>query len=572
MRRTLIRLTGAAALCLTGLARPAFASPEWIIEKMSGALRPEVGWAQIRSQLLTVFYMSNPDERGVTAQGIDNLRRIAAAQQRSRAMEQILAYDLDGDGAVTRDEITAVMQPRARQMIHVNGVQLEPTQQQVRLQLDKLVADVLKADVDGNGVITAAEIAQDAQQQTDQASSGWRQGATSQYVPMTLDRDGDGAVSLAEYEAAMREQFDAIDRDRDGVISAAEIADVAMRLKEARETLQRARAAQARREALASAVIGCDVPAPPRDARLVLLGAAKGRALSKTWIGSQDQLTSVVSVEIAPGPEPLYLVLASGSAMIWDIVGATERIAGVAAHGEAVLGSQDGTRPQRRIASRVIEGLPPRAKPLVGVIGVPREKVRFTAHTGCLVPATEATLKDDSAQDSAAMLLGRAADEIGGEYSAGTFRVPAARHFPDRPVRNAINLPKDGLGEMLWREARDDYPAGLAQIEPGSIVSAHQAGSYSVLPGRAGLAELVDRGALRITSMSHGIRIENGNYSPFTSPDRFRITEKLRLPAGASGTLTLPSDVPPPDGAFGDACVLTEPDMKPVGGSRPDCK
>ena len=219
MRRTLIRLTGAAALCLAGPVTPALASPEWIIEKMSGMLRPEVGWAQMRSQLLTAFYMSNPDERGVTAEGIDNLRKITAAQQRSRAMAQILAYDLNGDGAVTRDEITAVMQPGARQLIHVNGVQLEPTQQQVRLQLEKLVADALKPDVDRDGVITAAEILQAGQEQADQASSSWRQNAASQYVPMTLDRDGDGAVSLAEYEAAVREQFDAIDRDRDGVIS-----------------------------------------------------------------------------------------------------------------------------------------------------------------------------------------------------------------------------------------------------------------------------------------------------------------------------------------------------------------
>jgi hypothetical protein len=319
-------------------------------------------------------------------------------------------------------------------------------------------------------------------------------------------------------------------------------------------------------------VIGCDVPAPPRDARLVVLGAAKGKALSKAWIGSQDQLSYVATVEIAPGPEPLYLVLASGSAMIWDLVGATERIAGVVAHGEAALGREDDARRQQRAVSRFVEGLPSRAKPLVGVIGVAREKVRFTAHTGCLMPATEATLKDNSAQDSAALLLGRAADEIGGEYSAGTFRVPAARHFPDRPVRNAIGLPKEGRGELLWREVQEEYPSGIAQIDPASIVSAHQVGSYSVLPGLAGLAELVDMGALRITGKSNGLRIQNGNYKPFTTPDRFRITEKLRLPAGATGTFTLPSDVPPPDGEFGDVCVLTEPDMKPVSGSRTNCK
>src|SRR3954468_11697447 len=156
MRRKLIGLGGAAVLCL-GLTTPALASPEWIVERMSGLLRADVGWAQMRSHLMTAFYASNPDERGVTAQGIDNLRRISAAQRRSQAMSQILNYDLDGDGAVSRDEIIAVMQPRARQMIHANGVQLQPTPQQVSLQLDKLVAEALKPDADRNGIITAAE-------------------------------------------------------------------------------------------------------------------------------------------------------------------------------------------------------------------------------------------------------------------------------------------------------------------------------------------------------------------------------------------------------------------------------
>jgi hypothetical protein len=55
------------------------------------------------------FFQSNPDERGVSAQGIDDLRKIAVAQRRSQTIAQILAYDLDGDGSVTKEEITVAM-------------------------------------------------------------------------------------------------------------------------------------------------------------------------------------------------------------------------------------------------------------------------------------------------------------------------------------------------------------------------------------------------------------------------------------------------------------------------------
>jgi Ca2+-binding EF-hand superfamily protein len=555
MRLKLVHLLSASAVCLGSLVTPARSSSEWIVARMGNTLHANVTWELVRSHMLAAFYASNPDDRGVTMQGIDNLRKISTAQWRSQVISQILVYDLDGNGNVTKEEITTAMEPRARQMINANGVQLEPSPQQVRLQLEKLVSDALKPDANRDGVITAAEIEQEAQKQAQQTSISWQQGFASQLVPMTLDSNGDGAVSLAEYEAAVREQFDAIDQDRDGRISADETAAVSKRLNEARQATQRVREAQDRKRRLEAAKVGCDVPAAPSGVKTVLLGAHQGKALSNAWIGTQDRVTYVTTVEIAPGGEALYLVLASGRAMIWDIVGATERIVGVVAHAETAVdaGTQGG------------------GKPLVGILGVPRERIRFTAHPGCLIPPTDPTMKDGSAQESAALLLGRAVDEIGGEYSAGTFRVPAVRHFPDRPVRNSIQLPKEGLGELLWRDVREDFPAGIAQIDAGSVVSAHPVKRYSVLPDRAGLAELVDTGSLAITGTSRGIRINGGDFKPFTLPDRFRISGKLRLPAGAAGTFILPRQTPPPEGDLSAVCVLSEADMKPISGSKAGC-
>src|SRR5215218_4673863 len=78
---------------------------------------------------------------------------------------------------------------------------------------------------------------------------GWQQNA-AQFVPMTLDSDGDGVVSMAEYEAAVREQFNHVDKDRDGRISASEFSEFGNRLNEARQAAQRAREAQIRKQRL----------------------------------------------------------------------------------------------------------------------------------------------------------------------------------------------------------------------------------------------------------------------------------------------------------------------------------
>jgi hypothetical protein len=256
---------------------------------------------------------------------------------------------------------------------------------------------------------------------------------------------------------------------------------------------------------------------------------------------------------------------------MWDIVGATERIAGILAHAETAVDKANDGRAQQRVAAVNAAGPQRGARPLVGVMGVPREMIHFTAHTGCLVPASETTMKDGSAQEIAALLLGRAADEIVGEYSAATFRVPWARHFADGRVHNAIQLPKGGLGEMLWREVQEDHAAGIAQIDVDAVIAAHPVKRYTVLPGRAGLAELVDAGALTIAGMSRGVRINGGDFKPFTSPDKFRIADKVRLPAGVAGTFILPRGTPMPEGDLSQACVLSETDMKPLNGSRAGC-
>jgi len=555
--------------CLGGPAASAETRNDWLVTMMGNSMRPDVTWDQIRSQMFALFYQSNPDERGVSTEGIENLRRIAMAQQRAQVMTQILAYDLNGDGMVTKDEITAVMQPRSRQMIHANGVQLEPTAQQSRQQLDRLVADAMKPDTDGDGTISTDEIRQAGQKQADIINAGWAQGGT-RFVPISLDANGDGFVSAAEYEAAVREQFDVVDRDHDGRVSAAEFADFGQSLKDARQAAQREREVQLRKLRFEMAANGCDVPVAPAGTRLVVLGAVNAKALSNAWIGSEDKVTYVTTVEIAPGRDPIYLVLTSASAMLWDVVGATDRIAGVVAHSEATLDGQgDGATVLPRFANaNVRAGLQGGGKPLVGVIGIPREKVRFTAHRGCLVPVTEPSMKDNSAQDMAATLLGRAPDEIGGEISAGTFRVPPLMHFKDRPVRNAMQLPKGVLGEALWREVDENFPAGVAKIDLDAVVSLHPAKRYDILPDRAGLATLTDIGALEIAGYSRGVRINDGDFKPFASPDRFKVKQKLRLPAGVAGTFILPSDVPLPEGDLGRVCLVSAADMKQIGGGR----
>ncbi len=108
-----------------------------------------------------------------------------------------------------------------------------------------------------------------------------------------------------------------------------------------------------------------------------------------------------------PGPEPLYLALASGGAMIWDIVGATERIAGVVADADVTIDKSGDARLQRfaAINGRLRDATASRWSVSAGVA---REKVHFTAHTGC--PGAGDSGDDEAtagAEEIATLLLGR---------------------------------------------------------------------------------------------------------------------------------------------------------------------
>jgi len=84
------------------------------------------------------------------------------------------------------------MEPRARQIINGNGVQLERPRNRFDFNWTSLSATGSSWTPTATAFVTAAEIEQEATKQADQASRDWLGTILPQLVPMTLDRNGDG--------------------------------------------------------------------------------------------------------------------------------------------------------------------------------------------------------------------------------------------------------------------------------------------------------------------------------------------------------------------------------------------
>jgi hypothetical protein len=93
-------------------------------------------------------------------------------------------------------------------------------------------------------------------------------------------------------------------------------------------------------------------------------------------------------------------------------------------------------------------------------------------------------------------------------------------------------------------DLRRFYPGGVVEIDPKSVVASMPVARYDVLPGRAGLAQLVRAGKLEV---------KNGE---------FLIKQKIRFPAELSNIyqvkFRLLKGVPRPDGNPGDSEVISD--------------
>ena len=471
---------------------------------------------QVVANVLNELRQMSLDGRSVSAADLEAREIIQRAEQRGRRLGDVFRNDLDGDGLVKAAEIEKAQTLKAGSMARRG----RGDEASLRDMLNREIQKQMAADANADGAIDLAEAL--TYLPADQQARSERRSSTVDIL-LALDPNGDGKIDTAEAEGLARQAFAALDSDGDGELSQTE------RMAYESATRAEAKAEQAQ-QMVAQLVAPCAWPGLPASAHVAVVTTQDGAALSRVSVAGQDKTTTIVRVNVQAGDEPMHLLLASSSPVIWTLEGAVGRVEGIALAGE-----------QAGYAS--------------GVAGIDKSKVT-PLKPGTCFPARGSARKDEATTLAFVQMLTSAGAGKVDVIASGrkTFIVGA-------PGGETLTRPDerpsapDGTSPQQWKHIVRLWPAGIASIDPGSITATQPVETYDVLPGHAGLAQLVQESVLE------------------TEDDRtFAVLKPLRrYPANLDGSMSVifyqPAAFPLPAGEISGACLLEKETRKVLAGN-----
>lgn len=381
------------------------------------------------------------DGNGVSQEDLDRKELMEAARSRSTTVQRYVAYDLNADGIVTRDEMENMIIWKSRRNLSRAG---SSTSARLRMKqrLKKKLEPFDKADLNGDDELTASELYGFAKSQADAQRE--RRGDGRQFTLegsiMSLDFNSDGVVSEQEFIAAISKLTPESTMGR--------------RVKAAVRVVEP----------------GCAIPQVKSEEKLVLLGAYGGARMSSVTILGQDKLTWTAEAFIKKGEEPLYVILTSYQPIVWRFTGATSRV-------------------RKVVLSSLFES----NKGLAGsgLTGVEKSKVSFVTGTKCLKHFYKpGGLKEAQAKAQVRDATGREPDYVLVQHGV------AVANLPDGPIEKVTRDNRTRVRVKVGSQTLPVSPPEPMKIDASKVVSQKPAVDYEVLPREAGLAQLLDEGKI----------------------------------------------------------------------------
>lgn len=516
------------------------AALDWVRIKFSTSFNREpFGWTQpqIDRYFGKIFDRARiSGEDAISAKDEKMSIDIRTAQLRANTLRNVLTFDLNGDNSVSRDEVRTVLRHKYAMRTYTNR------EARMQREFDR----IMRNDVDRNGTITLEEIRKSVDVQTALRGMSLYQRQRSGLIPMTLDANGDKIITRDEFMAAIHKVVAEIDTNNDKLIDEKEMGAFMRDIRNIRRRQARERSKLYRARRIARSIVKCRMPDWPKDAKPVFAATYRGLGLANVTFKNQQRLLSVAQVHIEEGPDNLALILSAPGNVIWQITGVKERVAKVYLGSRFSLGKKSS----------------------VAVTGIDKSKVHFIEASGCLPYSFSSNAERQQIGRALRATIGK--DPVSIVAIANNSKVTLPSGKLDAKAANPLSItpPKGTPAATLWAAVSRSFPAGIVRLPADQIVSQIPLTKGQSLPGRAGLAQLIDQGALEVTSAGIG-----GSAIPQLQlpVKELRIVAPIHMPTGIGTRIVrkfvLAKDVKIPTGLSSRVCVVNEADGKPVQGS-----
>lgn len=164
--------------------------------------------------------------------------QISDANKRATLIARWARSDLNGDGRVTQEEIAAAHGPQIANAFRINNFIVEPSDAQRKELQDKIIANAMEMDADGDGILTLDDVLHTSKK-SGKANRGSVTMQTGAAIPEAFDHDNNGTISLDEFRSVVERVLARLDHDKDGTISASEIDAFRADIDAARRARQR---------------------------------------------------------------------------------------------------------------------------------------------------------------------------------------------------------------------------------------------------------------------------------------------------------------------------------------------
>lgn len=242
----------------------------------------------------------------------------------------------------------------------------------------------------------------------------------------------------------------------------------------------------------------------PSDATVVLVGGYEGSAISTHSAGAQIDTTFVIDIRVELGIRPIFLMLDSFRPAIWRVSGNTARLAGVGI---------DGTT--------------------AGIIGIPAENVQYYNSVLCDLDIWKGFLPDNARETRAIIeTLRMSPDIVLSGYEIGLVYVPSGKMPNDYRYPGARPPYISYDARQVERDLLRFSPGGVVEIDASLVVSNADISTYDVLPEEAGLAQLVESGAIQPTGLRQYSAVDGWSQDNHVIAIRTSTGQVIRLQGG----------------------------------------